>query len=176
MNIEILQLEKQCKSCLAIKVLTEFPTRLSYDKISRTPIAVCRDCNRARARRYGQQPKTKLKVKERISNNRDKVNQARKAWREKNREREKANRRRLKYGITQQEFNNLLHNQNGLCAICNEQMPFEKAICVDHDHTTGKVRGLLCYFCNLALGITKDRPRILRKAAEYLELNGTYNE
>ena len=51
-------------------------------------------------------------------------------------------------------------------------MPFavrESALCIDHDHTTGKVRGMLCHDCNTSLGKFRDNPDILRKAADYLE-------
>lgn len=77
---------------------------------------------------------------------------------------------RLKYrfGITLDEYNAILVSQNGGCAICG-QPPGVKRLHVDHDHATGKVRGVLCGPCNHALGLMKDDPERLRKAATYIE-------
>ena len=58
----------------------------------------------------------------------------------------------------------MLAAQEGRCAICNNP-----AKCVDHDHATGKVRGILCAGCNRALGFMFDKPALLRRGAEYLE-------
>jgi hypothetical protein len=55
---------------------------------------------------------------------------------------------------------------NNSCSICNET--FIKTPHVDHDHITGKIRGLLCHNCNAVLGNAKDNPQILINAAEYL--------
>lgn len=70
-----------------------------------------------------------------------------------------------RYGMTREDFDNLIDAQGGLCAICVEN----KAGYVDHDHETGRVRGLLCAACNGGLGFFKDRSALLRSAAEYLE-------
>jgi hypothetical protein len=78
---------------------------------------------------------------------------------------------RTKYSMTLAEYNELLASQNGVCAICLGNETYGKAMPVDHDHTTGKVRGLLCHECNRALGIMKDDPALLRAAADYLERN-----
>ena len=59
----------------------------------------------------------------------------------------------------------MLTAQNGVCAICQTA----PAIHVDHDHTSGEVRGLLCFRCNAALGQLADDPLVLRRAARYLE-------
>lgn len=73
------------------------------------------------------------------------------------------------YGITK-EFALELHNkQDGKCAICGKR---EKRLCIDHDHVTGKVRGLLCHGCNLGIGNLQDNPEILTKAAKYLRKHG----
>lgn len=86
--------------------------------------------------------------------------------------------RRLKYeyGLTLAEFESILKSQNGLCAICGVLMTASAkasknslAVTVDHCHTTGKVRGLLCYTCNLALGLFKDSAKTLRSAMSYME-------
>ncbi|MEU5809887.1 endonuclease VII domain-containing protein [Streptomyces sp. NPDC047718] len=57
--------------------------------------------------------------------------------------------------------------QGGVCVICQEG-PAEH---VDHDHQTGRVRGVLCFACNSALGKLKDRPDVMRRAAAYVEGN-----
>jgi len=80
---------------------------------------------------------------------------------------------RLKYrhGITLEQYEAMLTAQDHKCAIClrypadNLKNPWH----VDHDHSTGKVRGILCHSCNTALGNFKDDPEILRKALEYLK-------
>lgn len=71
------------------------------------------------------------------------------------------------YGITVEEHDRLEAEQGGTCAICggvNKNM----ALCIDHDHSTGEVRGLLCNLCNRAIGLMKDDPELLVKAAEYI--------
>jgi hypothetical protein len=83
-----------------------------------------------------------------------------------------ANRKKL-YGITAAQFSQMLSDQGGVCAIC--QTPDWPAPSgqagphVDHDHVTGKVRGILCQSCNHGLGKFKDDPKRLRAAADYLE-------
>jgi len=73
-----------------------------------------------------------------------------------------------KYDITQQQFDEMLQQQNGQCAIC--QKPMDK-IHIDHNHVTGLVRQLLCNNCNLGLGFFKDDTGILRSAIDYIERN-----
>lgn len=70
------------------------------------------------------------------------------------------------HGITIEDFNRMLKSQGGLCAVCSRGM---KKACVDHDHTSGKIRELLCHPCNIALGMLRDSPDTARKAALYLE-------
>lgn len=72
------------------------------------------------------------------------------------------------YGITEQEYRKLLRRQHGVCAICGAK-PKNQTLAVDHDHETGKVRGLLCRSCNVALGCLKDDIRLLSAAIVYLE-------
>lgn len=63
-------------------------------------------------------------------------------------------------------------DQAGKCAVCETTTPGTKGWCLDHCHRTGKVRGMLCGPCNLALGLMRDNPERLRKAAAYLESGG----
>lgn len=78
---------------------------------------------------------------------------------------------RRKYGISKAEYDLMAEEQEYVCKICggNEVYRGLSNLIVDHDHATGKVRGLLCEKCNLMLGAARDTPAILRLAAEYLE-------
>lgn len=58
---------------------------------------------------------------------------------------------RVRYGLTIEQYENLLAQQDGVCAICNAPPPKDRRLHVDHDHVTGEVRGLLCLKCNTAL-------------------------
>lgn len=71
---------------------------------------------------------------------------------------------------TDKEYQRLLQEQHGLCAIC-ESPPKHDRLCADHDHTTGVIRGLLCRNCNAMLGLAWDTALILRRGADYLELS-----
>ena len=73
------------------------------------------------------------------------------------------------YKISPAEYAALLHEQSGVCAICKCPPPDGMSLCVDHDHKTGNVRGLLCKPCNLILGNASDNPDRLLEAASYLE-------
>lgn len=77
-------------------------------------------------------------------------------------------RQAVAYGMTVQQFHDLLESQGQACAICRTLDWGIKGPAVDH-HTTGVVRGILCGSCNNGLGRFKDDPARLRAAAEYLE-------
>lgn len=74
---------------------------------------------------------------------------------------------RTKYGISLDIFNKMYQEQKGLCRICDTPTP-ENTIRVDHCHSTGKVRGLLCHPCNASLGLLKEDIHRLHKCIEYL--------
>lgn len=80
---------------------------------------------------------------------------------------------RRKYGITAADYDRMLTEQSGGCALCgkkpDEQKRYGKFLHVDHDHGTGRVRGLLCDQHNLLLGRWDHDPILLRRAAAYLE-------
>ena len=77
---------------------------------------------------------------------------------------------KTKYGITEAEWDIVFKEQNGLCCICLCNLPTNKSKCAtDHDHESGKRRGILCMPCNLALGGFKDNSILLRHAVDYLE-------
>ena len=72
------------------------------------------------------------------------------------------------YGLSDEEYLNKINEQNNLCAICGKK-EVGKVLCVDHDHDTGKVRGLLCNNCNIGLGNFKDDINIILSAIGYLQ-------
>lgn len=83
---------------------------------------------------------------------------------------------KLKYGITQDQYDQMLKDQNGTCAICGQPETIVDTktnkiinLAVDHCHTTGKIRGLLCSTCNHMLGNAKENPQTLLAAIEYLD-------
>lgn len=77
------------------------------------------------------------------------------------------------YGISLEEYNTMFVNQNGSCAICEvHQSQTTKRLFVDHCHTTGAIRGLLCSQCNSMLGMAKDNQETLAKAIVYLNKTG----
>ena len=77
-----------------------------------------------------------------------------------------------KYGISLIEYNNMSASQDGLCAICSsKQKDHTRKLAVDHCHSTGKIRGLLCDFCNRGIGSMNDSVQTLESAIAYLKSN-----
>lgn len=115
--------------------------------------------------------------------NREKCNAANRRWNKKNPEKRKqiaresyhrrkeqyvAYRRHYRTGCDLDTYTARWNEQGGRCAICGSP-PFKAHLDADHDHKTGKVRGLLCNRCNTALGNFQEDVEILRKASSYLE-------
>ena len=80
-----------------------------------------------------------------------------------------------RYGISENDYKNMFDSQNGCCAVCGTNRPVPskykgspQRLAVDHCHKTGKIRGLLCFSCNRALGYLKDDVSLLKRAVEYL--------
>lgn len=80
---------------------------------------------------------------------------------------------RFKYNMSAEDYSQILREQGGKCCICGRTEPSprtsQRYFCVDHNHKTSEIRGLLCYWCNTGLGLFQDSPNILHKAAEYIE-------
>lgn len=102
--------------------------------------------------------------------NQEKCRWLSKQWREANPGYQRNFLMKKKYGIGVEEYNKLLQQQNGRCYICQDlsENGRDGFLHIDHDHSTGKIRGLLCSTCNAGLGMLKDHPDILMKAAFYL--------
>ena len=77
----------------------------------------------------------------------------------------------VRYGLTLGAFDAMLESQNGCCAICHSDSPGKTTWYVDHDHITGRLRGLLCNLCNSGLGYFRDNQDFLLSAVEYLRRN-----
>ncbi len=74
------------------------------------------------------------------------------------------------YGVTLEQWNQMFQIQKGLCLGCyKHQSNIKDKFCVDHDHATNKVRGLLCRKCNYTLGLINDSALTLRRLADYLD-------
>ena len=136
-----------------------------------------------RRQKYLENTEYRAKVSERnkdwLKQNREKYNETRRfKWANDPEHREKllAPRRgkcqrgtmlKVHYGITIDEYKAMEAAQGFVCAICSQ--PAEDTLCVDHCHSTSKVRGLLCRKCNTGLGCFKDNPELMVKAMAYLE-------
>lgn len=75
---------------------------------------------------------------------------------------------RARYGITLDEYTQMLEEQGGVCAACQEPPLPNRRLSVDHDHSTGAVRGLLCHHCNSALGHLRDDMARIKRLGDYL--------
>lgn len=156
----------------------------------RNPANLCRECSRflqrqpsylALVRKYHAKnytdPIWREKYLERTRawrrKNKHKVVAASAKWRDANREHVRRNLRnyklRITYGIGIDTYEQMLQSQGGVCAICKGTPKGKINFCVDHDHATGAVRGLLCGTCNLAIGYLNDSQETFRNALTYLQ-------
>lgn len=100
-----------------------------------------------------------------------------KKWRDNNKEKKQLLNTnwwyKSKYGITYDEFRAKCESQGGKCNICNVDLEYKgksnKSAVQDHDHKTGKLRGVLCNACNVGLGHLRDNQDILLNAVDYLK-------
>lgn len=94
------------------------------------------------------------------------------AWANKHPEQSRENWFRSKllkrYNLTDNQYKEMLDGQGGICSICGKTNENGKKLCIDHDHKTNEIRGLLCGKCNSALGLFNDDPDLLRAAERYL--------
>lgn len=100
--------------------------------------------------------------------NKDKINEAQRRWRKEHPEENKKYMLQYHFSLDYDEYKEMLRKQNGVCAICMGVNKSGRALSVDHNHTTGKKRGLLCSNHNLGIGYFKDNPDHLEAAAKYI--------
>ena len=114
----------------------------------------------------------KAVVMEWRSKNKSEYNNYTAQWRAKNPDKQHATDIKRHYGLSIDEYRLLLDKQHNKCQICGKKHnPSEKRqrLYVDHDHLTGKVRGLLCANCNFIIGHADDKVELLQKAIAYLK-------
>jgi hypothetical protein len=107
-------------------------------------------------------------------------------WRAKNKDKQVAYRRSDKfkraeanrhlvrtYGITVEDKQRMWESQNGLCSVCNKPLPdtFQRDCQVEHCHTTGRVRSLAHWYCNVIVGVMENHPTLLHDVESYLDLH-----
>ena len=123
-----------------------------------------------RSRQYYEKNKKWIHKRQKLyrKQNGKKINEYGKKYRFKNKD--KCKEYEIKqYGLTIEDYNDLFNKQNGCCVICNKhQSQLKRKLFVDHDHKTGKIRGLLCYRCNSVLGFSQDNIYLLQKMINYL--------
>jgi len=150
---------KKCTKCGEEKDLSEFYT----NKGNRSGIhSECKMCHLQYKRKNPSTMSSNWK-----NRNPEKVKEYRKKYEETHREDIRNRRLKYRYGITTEIFDKLKNDQNGRCAICGGLLGLK----VDHNHTTGKVRGLLCNGCNRGLGFFVDNINFLESAIVYLNKN-----
>lgn len=151
---------RACTGCGEVKPLTDYYAhpRHADGYQRRCKACVIRLTNEARTRRRAEG-----REKPRVRDDAQRAYEA--EWRAANRDKALTAQRKSKYGITDIEFRTLLAEQGGRCRICLGEMTSPH---VDHCHTSGRVRGLLCGPCNRAIGLLKDDPDAAQRAAEYL--------
>jgi hypothetical protein len=145
---------KKCGRCKEEKPFSEF-----YKHKSRSDGLTwdCKECRKEYNKRYRHSPEYMRE------------------WRKNNPLKSYLYNIKAKHGITKKEYDKLFEESNGLCSVCRkpEQLQWKdgsiKRLALDHNHKTGKIRGLLCNGCNRALGYIHDDPDIARQLAKYLE-------
>ncbi len=138
-------MSKVCRRCKLDKPVTEYyKAHRNTDRLQ----SYCKPCGIKNGAEWRKRPSSKIKDKQRKLITR--------------------------YGVTQLQYNDLLESQNGLCKICSVPPTSKRnqekySLSVDHCHKTGKIRGLLCKSCNLAVGGVADNIEWAYGIAKYLK-------
>jgi hypothetical protein len=120
--------------------------------------------------RIRNKEKIKISNKKYREENNEYLQKINKEWYNENKEKVRDVQLNRTFGITLEEYNELLNKQNGVCSICGDPPTIDqKKFSIDHDHITGKIRGILCRGCNVGIGHFKDDPELLRKAINYIK-------
>jgi hypothetical protein len=145
---------KTCIKCKLSKAEVNFPAhRTNKDRLNGS----CRTCLNAYKKKQWDKDPEKFRRYKRLSyhKNHDKNIELNRKWS-----------LLLRYNLTLAQYSEMVAKQDGRCAICKQRTG--KRLVVDHDHTSGRVRGLLCGPCNSGIGHLKDDYFIVKSAADYL--------
>lgn len=161
--------DERGRHLLPLKPTTHCPRGHEYT-IGKGGNKYCRPCSKERERKRRAEGLGGDPAARSLESKRRRPRQVRSAW------------MLRRYGITLEQFEELIQEQNGQCRICERGITTETQLdaqmkrratvntaVVDHDHATGKVRGALCMLCNRGLGDFKDNVSALERAVEYLK-------
>lgn len=150
--------KKYCPTCKQILNLSEFSTM----KVRSGIASHCKKCTNDWGNNYYKTPEGKHKAKQSYKRNRDKIVDTK---------------LKRKFGITLEQYKNTLDNQSNQCIICG-RTPEEngKMLAVDHNHSTGKNRGLLCSSCNICIGFIEKNKLDVGKISDYLTKYNQINQ
>jgi len=153
---------KKCNSCQILKSLSDFPK-------SRGNRSHCKICFNKRQKEWRLKNPDKFAVSQTKyrKKNQAKTTAKQKEWRKNNPDKAKNILIKSRHGITLEQYNLMLKEQNNMCKICSS----EEKLYIDHDHKTMKIRGLLCNSCNKGLGLFYDSIESIERAIKYLEKN-----
>ena len=145
---------KTCTKCKKVKLKTEFHFRSKpYNHLLQSH---CKTCKYEEHKSWVNKNEAKVRVY-----------RAKDPWTFK--------KRCARHGINEKQFWEIYDKQGGRCLVCEDQISAEISA-IDHNHKTKEVRGILCKSCNRALGLLKDSPSNLQRAAQYLLDRGHYGQ
>lgn len=164
---------KNCWACRLSKPFGDFcSNKAKKDGLN----TLCRMCASKKTVEYKNRNKFVVANRQRLyrAKNKTAVLEKQKLYRKRlgkeiNYTRNRAASLRKLYGISEDQYNDRLKTQSGVCAICFYPPKTTKKLSVDHDHKTKLIRGLLCDNCNRSLGLLKDDISILQRAIYYLK-------
>ena len=162
---------KLCTKCNTEKPLAEMVKRGDTHK------SECKSCKNAAGREKLKtnseyREKERMRGKAKYQRDKEKHCAITKRYYQENLEWRKDLHLQKTYGITMDTKLKMREEQDNKCAICKEEFENDKSAYVDHCHTTGKVRGLLCHMCNSGLGMFRDSHDIIVRALEYNKMHG----
>jgi len=189
-------MSKFCSRCGIKKDFNEFYKRTDQPNNYKSHCIACHKIDNINKKEYMKEYRkiyrrlNKEKIKQQMSlysqNNKEVLRQKKKDYYNKNKEKfkekmqqydKKVKERRSdalqkqKYGISLEQKAQMIKEQGGTCRICKNPLEPGRKSPTDHDHKTGKVRGILCNKCNIGLGMFKDNIEYLQSAIEYLNKN-----
>ena len=164
---------KKCTKCLVEKPLDHFSNRAASKDGKMTQ---CKDCSNKSKKKYYQDNREVIAERNAKyrAGNRKEISEKRKPT---SPEQGRKYAMKYRFGITQEQYDRMFVEQNGICAICENVSDNGQLLCIDHDHsccpgrkTCGEcIRGLLCTRCNMAIGQLRENVTYLENAIKYIQ-------